>query len=138
MKTKSQTWLFNGNAPYLDGLYESYLKDRSSVPPSWQEYFDQLPQTESAFAPTTSYQSRQHANEPSFRPPDVTEGGIAIPIEGLPKDKQVSVLQLINSYRFLGHRQADLDPLKQHERPPGTGTGTGISWSRRCRYEFGF
>ena len=31
--------------------------------------------------------------------------------------KQVSVLQLINAYRFRGHRQANLDPLKQYERP---------------------
>ena len=31
--------------------------------------------------------------------------------------KQVAVLQLINAYRFRGHRQADLDPLRQYERP---------------------
>ncbi|MGH8592539.1 MAG: 2-oxoglutarate dehydrogenase E1 component, partial [Gammaproteobacteria bacterium] len=31
--------------------------------------------------------------------------------------KQVAVLQLINAYRFRGHRQADLDPLRQHVRP---------------------
>ena len=31
--------------------------------------------------------------------------------------KQVAVLQLINAYRFRGHRQADLDPLKQYQRP---------------------
>ena len=27
------------------------------------------------------------------------------------------MLQLINAYRFRGHRQADLDPLRQYERP---------------------
>jgi 2-oxoglutarate dehydrogenase E1 component len=31
--------------------------------------------------------------------------------------KQVAVLQLINAYRFRGHRRADLDPLHQYERP---------------------
>ena len=31
--------------------------------------------------------------------------------------KQASVLQLINAHRFRGHQQADLDPLKQYERP---------------------
>ncbi|MGV0006188.1 MAG: 2-oxoglutarate dehydrogenase E1 component [Candidatus Porifericomitaceae bacterium WSBS_2022_MAG_OTU9] len=30
---------------------------------------------------------------------------------------QARVLQLINAYRFRGHRQADLDPLRQYERP---------------------
>ena len=29
----------------------------------------------------------------------------------------MAVLQLTNAYRFRGHRQADLDPLKQYERP---------------------
>jgi hypothetical protein len=31
--------------------------------------------------------------------------------------KQVAVLQLINAYRFLGNRWAQLDPLKRTERP---------------------
>ena len=31
--------------------------------------------------------------------------------------KQVSVLQLINAYRFRGHRNANLDPLNQYKRP---------------------
>ena len=31
--------------------------------------------------------------------------------------KQAKVLQLINAYRFRGHRQADLDPLRQYRRP---------------------
>jgi 2-oxoglutarate dehydrogenase E1 component len=116
MKTTSQTWLYNGNAPYLDGLYESYLKDRSSVPPCWQTYFDHLSQTESVVVSTISDQSDQQTKELSFKPSAVTAGPVSI--SGLPKDKQVAVLQLINSYRFLGHRQAELDPLKQYERPP--------------------
>ena len=31
--------------------------------------------------------------------------------------KQISVLQLINAYRFLGVRHANLDPLKHQEKP---------------------
>ena len=31
--------------------------------------------------------------------------------------KQAKVLQIINAYRFRGHRQADLDPLRQYRRP---------------------
>ena len=31
--------------------------------------------------------------------------------------KQTAVLQLINAHRFNGHRQSDLDPLKQYQRP---------------------
>src|SRR5574340_1327738 len=31
---------------------------------------------------------------------------------------QVAVLRLINAYRYLGVRQADLDPLRRFEPPP--------------------
>ena len=31
--------------------------------------------------------------------------------------KQIAVLQMINAYRFLGVRHADLDPLKHQEKP---------------------
>ncbi len=31
---------------------------------------------------------------------------------------QVSVLRLINAYRYLGVRQAELDPLRRFEPPP--------------------
>ena len=37
--------------------------------------------------------------------------------DGVDAQKQVAVLQLINAHRFLGHRQASLDPLNQYERP---------------------
>ena len=42
---------------------------------------------------------------------------INISTDATAHQKQVAVLQLINAYRFRGHRQADLDPLKQYERP---------------------
>ena len=32
------------NAPYVEDLYESYLKDPASVPEKWREHFDNLPQ----------------------------------------------------------------------------------------------
>jgi len=31
--------------------------------------------------------------------------------------RQIKVMQLINAYRFLGNRWAQLDPLKRTERP---------------------
>ena len=35
-----------GNAPYVEELYESYLRDPNSVPDSWRETFDKLPRVE--------------------------------------------------------------------------------------------
>ncbi len=110
MKDTAQSWLFSANAPFIEGIYQSYLSDRNAVPDTWREYFDRLrAQPEASTEQTGDKYFRQIASS-------VEEFGA--PLEGLPKSKQVSVLQLINSYRFLGHRQANLDPLKQYRRPP--------------------
>ncbi len=113
MKGEGHSYLFSGNAPFLEGLYEAYLQDRDAVPAQWRRYFDRLQGTESP-RPAASPAARRKAPPERARsvpPGELSETPVA-------KDKQVAVLQLINSYRFLGHRQADLDPLKQHERPP--------------------
>src|SRR5450830_775427 len=34
------SYLFGGNAPYLEELYEAYLKNPGSVPDNWRAYFD--------------------------------------------------------------------------------------------------
>jgi 2-oxoglutarate dehydrogenase E1 component len=108
--------LSGGNAAYLEDLYESWLADPASVSDAWQRYFASLgsgPGTERAHGPV-----REAFREATSRRRAVS----AAPAAGGDFDadvhrKQVSVLQLINAHRFLGHRQADLDPLNQHERP---------------------
>lgn len=39
---QGNTYLFGGNAPYVEEMYESYLANPGSVPDSWREYFDAL------------------------------------------------------------------------------------------------
>ena len=39
---KGNTYLFRGNAPYVEEMYEKYLENFGSVPDSWREYFDAL------------------------------------------------------------------------------------------------
>lgn len=39
---QGNTYLFGGNAPYVEEMYESYLENPGSVPDSWREYFDAL------------------------------------------------------------------------------------------------
>ncbi len=107
--------LFGANAPFIEDLYESYLRDPASVAGEWKSYFDALQIASGAItqdiahAPivaafterakaglqnlTASRQDTEHAR------------------------KQVSVLQLINAHRFLGSRHATLDPLKRQEKP---------------------
>ena len=36
------SYLFGGNAPYVEELYEAYLDNPGSVPDNWRNYFDQL------------------------------------------------------------------------------------------------
>jgi 2-oxoglutarate dehydrogenase complex dehydrogenase (E1) component-like enzyme len=39
---QSNSYLFGGNAPYVEELYENYLDNPGSVPEKWREYFDAL------------------------------------------------------------------------------------------------
>lgn len=109
--------LFSGNAAFIEGLYESYLDDRKSVSSQWQDYFDNL-QGESA--PSVRDISHLAVRERMLeygRASNTGRGAAAPGPNDDLSDKQVSVLQLINAFRFTGHRQANLDPLNQYERP---------------------
>ena len=36
---RSNSYLFGGNAPYVEELYEAYLDNPGSVPDNWRTYF---------------------------------------------------------------------------------------------------
>ncbi|MDC1127917.1 2-oxoglutarate dehydrogenase E1 component [Gammaproteobacteria bacterium] len=119
MAMRRPSCLFDGNAPFLDDLYSSYLSNKKSVSEEWQQYFLEIDEgqceTEREISlrhseaqirmleiGTQAASSQQRTSEESLH------------IDGT---KQVAVLQLINAYRVLGHRQASLDPLNQYARP---------------------
>ena len=114
---RSNSYLFGGNAPYVEELYEAYLDNPGSVPDNWRAYFDALQNvpatdgTESrdvAHAPVVeSFAQRAKANAFAVRA-SASELAVA--------RKQVHVQSLIAAYRSLGARWADLDPLKRTER----------------------
>ena len=117
---EANSYLFGGNAPYVEELYESYLNNPGSVPEKWREYFDALQhvpaangvaeQRDVAHAPVVeSFALR--AKEGTLRP----QGGSSVDLSVA--RKQVYVQQLIAAYRYLGTQWADLDPLKRTERP---------------------
>jgi 2-oxoglutarate dehydrogenase E1 component len=120
IESLENSYLFGGNAPYLEELYESYLDNPGSVPDNWRSYFDQLqnvPATDGheatrdqAHAPIVeSFAQRAKANAFVSRG---QEPDLAV------ASKQVHVQSLIAAYRTLGSRWADLDPLKRQDRPP--------------------
>ena len=38
------SYLFGGNAPFIEDLYETYLQNPDAVTPEWRRYFDQMQQ----------------------------------------------------------------------------------------------
>ena len=101
MKDPAHSPLFSGNAAFIESLYEKYLNDRTAVSPSWRAYFDTLHPGPSA----------AHGAAVAGMPMDQES-----PPRPTLQVRQVAVLQLINAYRFRGHRQANLDPLGLDER----------------------
>ncbi|MDI4632356.1 2-oxoglutarate dehydrogenase E1 component [Pelomonas sp. V22] len=115
---RSNSYLFGGNAPYVEEMYEAYLDNPGSVPDNWRAYFDALqhvPATDGteardvAHAPVIeSFAQRAKANAFANK---ASSADLAV------ARKQVHVQSLIAAYRFLGNRWAELDPLKRAERP---------------------
>ncbi|MFA4913453.1 MAG: 2-oxoglutarate dehydrogenase E1 component [Burkholderiaceae bacterium] len=115
----STSYLFGGNAPYVEELYESYLDNPSSVPDNWRTYFDQL---QHVAAPDGQETTRDQAHAPIVESFAQRARANAFVQRSAGPDldmarRQVSVQQLIGAYRSLGSRVADLDPLRRQERP---------------------
>ena len=114
----SSSYLFGGNAPYIEDLYEDYLDNPGSVPENWRAYFDAMQNVPGS----NGTDSRDIAHSPvqaSFAE-RARMGPICRVVASPDADlgrKRVSVQKLIAAYRNIGSRWADLDPLKRQERP---------------------
>ena len=115
---QGNTYLFGGNAPYVEELYENYLANPGSVPESWREYFDALqhvPAVDGSNATDVPHQPVINAFAERAK-----AGGTKVVMASADVEmgrKRTSVQQLIAAYRNVGQRWADLDPLKRTERP---------------------
>jgi 2-oxoglutarate dehydrogenase E1 component len=115
---RANSYLFGGNAPYVEELYEAYLDNPGSVPDNWREYFDRLQNV----AAVDGSEARDVAHAPIVESFAQRAKANAFALKASAADlavarKQVHVQSLIAAYRFLGNRWADLDPLKRFERP---------------------
>jgi len=116
---QSNSYLFGGNAPYVEELYESYLNNPGSVPETWRAWFDSMQAVPAADGST---QTRDIAHAPIIQSfaERAREGTLQPRMMGgdaATARKQVFVQSLVAAYRNLGSRWADLDPLKRQERP---------------------
>jgi 2-oxoglutarate dehydrogenase E1 component len=116
--SRGSSYLFGGNAPYVEELYESYLLDPTSVADHWRDYFDnvnQVPAVDGSSGPDIA-----HAPIVASFAERAKLGPIRAVSDSADSEmgrKRVAVQQLIAAYRNVGNRWANLDPLKRTERP---------------------
>ena len=112
------TYLFGGNAPYVEELYENYLSNPGSVPDNWREYFDALqhvPAVDGSNAKDVPHLPVVNAFAERAKQGQ-TKVVVASGADSEMGRKRTAVQQLIAAYRNVGARWADLDPLKRAER----------------------
>jgi 2-oxoglutarate dehydrogenase E1 component len=112
------TYLFGGNAPYVEEMYENYLTNPGSVPDSWREYFDALQHVPAVDG--TNAKDVPHLPVINAFAERAKAGGTKVVMASADAEmgrKRTAAQQLIAAYRNVGQRWADLDPLKRTERP---------------------
>ncbi|MBF6987167.1 2-oxoglutarate dehydrogenase E1 component [Cupriavidus sp. IK-TO18] len=116
---QSSSYLFGGNAPYVEELYEAYLQNPASVPDNWRSYFDAMQNVPAVDG--TNGRDVAHAPIVASFAERAKAGPIKTIVASADSDmgrKRVAATQLIAAYRNIGSHWADLDPLKRQERPP--------------------
>jgi len=114
----SNTYLFGGNAPYVEEMYENYLANPGSVSDTWREYFDALQNVPAVDG--SNARDVPHLPVINAFAERAKQGGTKVVLAtGADSEmgrKRTAVQQLIAAYRNVGARWADLDPLKRRER----------------------
>ena len=111
------SYLFGGNAPYVEEMYENYLANPGSVPDTWRDYFDALQHVPASDGSQTK--DVPHLPVINAFAERAKMGGTRVVMASSDAEmgkKRTSVQQIIAAYRNLGVRWADLDPLKRTER----------------------
>jgi 2-oxoglutarate dehydrogenase E1 component len=115
---KGNSYLFGGNAPYVEEMYENYLDNPGSVPDNWRGYFDALQNVPAGDG--TDARDVPHLPVINAFAERAKQGGTKVVVAtGADSElarKRTAVQQLIAAYRNVGARWADLDPLKRAER----------------------
>lgn len=111
MKNMTTRWadsyLFGGNADFMEELYDQYLIDPSSIDSSYKKYFDSLQQRDGILdVPQGHVKERFIA---------ITEKPRFANLSGEISEAQASVWELVDAYRNLGVEAANLDPLVRVE-----------------------
>ena len=111
------SYLYGGNAEFIEDLYESWLGNPDSVSEEWRRYFERLQQSAGAAARDIAHAPIRESFALRARQPAAANPAVVCSPFLAVERKQIKVLQLINAYRFLGVRHANVDPLQRFERP---------------------
>ncbi len=109
---EASSHLFGANAPFVEELYEHYLRDPASVSPEWRAQFD---------AWQASGGGRDVAHTPVIEAfaAAARRGPLAAPTSVAADDeKQMKVLMFIRAHRTTGSNYSNLDPLKRMDYVP--------------------
>lgn len=123
---QGNTYLFGGNAPYVEEMYENYLANPGSVPDTWREYFDALQHVPAVDG--SNAKDVPHLPVVNAFAERAKAGGTKVVVASADAEmgrKRTAVQQLIAAYRNVGQRWADLDPSSALSAP------TFQNWSLR-------
>ncbi|MBJ7578759.1 2-oxoglutarate dehydrogenase E1 component [Devosia sp. MC532] len=138
------SFLYGGNADYIEQLFSRYKSDPSSVDETWQNFFARLDDSPADAQKNADGPSWGRADWPKAESGDLVAaldgnwGEIAVKTEkaaakkatteGKPAPSTADVLQatrdsiraimMIRAYRMRGHLHADLDPLRMLAKEP--------------------
>ncbi|HEY0854449.1 MAG TPA: 2-oxoglutarate dehydrogenase E1 component, partial [Devosia sp.] len=140
------SFLYGGNADYIENLYARWKADPNSIDQTWASYFGRLEDTATDVAKNSEGPSWQRRDWPQQANGDLVSAldgdwglseitvkagkalGKKAETEGAPAPSPVDVLQatrdsihaimMIRAYRMRGHLHADLDPLKMKADEP--------------------
>ncbi|MBS0236720.1 MAG: 2-oxoglutarate dehydrogenase E1 component [Proteobacteria bacterium] len=118
MPNLSDTYLFAGNAVFIEELYQKYLQDPSSIDPQWQQYFAAMGESQN--------EAKRAFAAASWRPNQnkiigyVSKEELAAQIKGKAAAGGVSeellqrsliAVEMLDAFRNYGHIEIQYDPL---------------------------
>jgi 2-oxoglutarate dehydrogenase E1 component len=119
MPGSESTYLYAGNAEFVEQLYRNYLANPDSVAPEWRAYFASLNghDAELLNAPAPEEISQRMRTRAHRRATQASAPAVAMAGGSDMARKQAAVLRLIHAYRLLGHHRAQVDPINLRGLP---------------------
>jgi 2-oxoglutarate dehydrogenase E1 component len=109
----SSSYLFGGNADFIEELYEQYLLDPNNIDNKWRAYFDSI--QDGSIRGNESKDINHSLIRDKFVAITQNPNFVSSASNSELDTMQAQVWQLVENYRTLGVEYADLDPLKRVE-----------------------